>query len=133
MQKEVVIDLPMFAYEHLQQLATSQQRDLRAIASDLILAELPALPPLPVEIEQELAAFTHLSNEVLTLLANSTLSPQELAQLAQLNEQAQASKLSAVQEARRQQLLDAYDRILVRRAQAALLLRLRGQTQSPLQ
>jgi hypothetical protein len=133
MQKEVVIDLPMFAYEHLQQLATSQQRDLRSIASDLILAELPALPPLPVEIEQELAAFTHLSNEVLTLLANSTLSPQELAQLAQLNEQAQASKLSAVQEARRQQLLDAYDRILVRRAQAALLLRLRGQTQSPLQ
>lgn len=133
MQKEVVIDLPMFAYEHLQQLATSQQRDLRSIASDLILAELPALPPLPVEIEQELAAFTHLSNEVLTLLANSTLSPQELAQLAQLNEQAQASKLSAVQEARRQQLLDVYDRILVRRAQAALLLRLRGQTQSPLQ
>jgi hypothetical protein len=133
MQKEVVIDLPMFAYEHLQQLAALQQRDLRAIASDLILAELPALPPLPVEIEQELAAFTHLSNEVLALLANSTLSPQELAQLAQLNEQAQAGKLSAAQEERRQQLLDAYDRILVRRAQAALLLRMRGQTQSPLQ
>jgi hypothetical protein len=133
MQKEIVIDLPMFAYEHLQQLAALQQRDLSEIASDLILAELPALPPLPLEIEQELAAFTHLSNEVLTLLANSTLSPQELAQLAQLNEQAQMDKLSAAQEGRRQQLLDAYDRVLVRRAQAALLLRVRGQTQSPLQ
>lgn len=133
MQKEVVIDLPMFAYEHLQQLASAQQREVGAVASDLILAELPPLPPLPVELEQELAAFTQLSNEVLAVLANSTLSAQEQAQLAQLNEQAQADKLTAAQAVRRQQLLDAYDRILVRRAQAALLLRMRGQTQSPLQ
>ena len=133
MLREVVIDLPVLAYEHLQKLATVQRRDLGAVATDLILAELPAIPSLPVAMEQELAAFTQLSNEVLMLLANSTLSAQELAQLAQLNERAQAGKLLPVQEVRRQQLLDAYDRVLVRRAQAALVLRMRGHIESPLQ
>jgi hypothetical protein len=133
MLREVVIDLPVLAYEHLQKLASAQRRELGAVASDLILAELPAIPPLPVEMERELAAFSQLSNEVLTLLAKSTLSAQELAQLAQLNEQAQAGKLLPAQEVRRQQLLDAYDRVLVRRAQAALVLRMRGQIESPLQ
>lgn len=133
MPKEVVIDLPTPAYEHLQQLAAAQRRAVAQVASDLILAELPAMPLLPQEIEQELAVFPQLSDEVLTSLANSTLSDRDLAELAQLNEQAQAGILRPSLEPRRQNLVDAYDRVLVRRAHAALVLRLRGQAQSPIQ
>ena len=133
MSHELVIDLPVLAYQHLQQVAARQQRAVGEVASDLILAELPTLPSLPQDIEQELDAFAQLSNEVLTLLANTTLSEHEQTELARLNAAGQARSLSIFEETQRQHLLDAYDRVLVRRAQAALILRLRGQIQSPLQ
>ena len=132
MPGEIIVELPPLAYAQLQAMATTQQRAVAAIASDLILAELPIMPALPDDVEQELAAFDRLSEDVLRLLANSTLSAQEQAELAQLNEEAQGDGLQPGEAERRERLLALYDRTLVRRAQAALVLRRRGQTQSPL-
>ena len=132
MPGELVIDLPPLAYAQLEAMATAQQRTVADVASDLILAELPIMPALPDDVEQELAAFDRLSEDVLRLLANSTLSAQEQAELAQLNEEAQGDGLQPGEAERRERLLALYDRTLVRRAQAALVLRRRGQTQSPL-
>lgn len=133
MSGEIVIELPPLAYAQLQAMATAQQRAVAAIASDLILAELPVMPALPEDVEQELAAFDQLSDDVLVLLANSSLSAQEQTELAELNEQAQSRGLLPAEDERREHLLARYDRMLVRRAQAALVLRRRGHTQSPLQ
>lgn len=133
MSGEIVIELPPLAYAQLQAMATAQQRAVGAIASDLILAELPVMPALPEDVEQELAAFDQLSDDVLVLLANSSLNAQEQTELAELNEQAQSRGLLPAEAERREHLLARYDRMLVRRAQAALVLRRRGHTQSPLQ
>lgn len=133
MSGEIVIELPPLAYAQLQAMATAQQRAVAAIASDLILAELPVMPALPEDVEQELAAFDQLSDDVLVLLANSSLNAQEQTELAELNEQAQSRGLLPADAERREHLLARYDRMLVRRAQAALVLRRRGHTQSPLQ
>jgi uncharacterized protein YbgA (DUF1722 family) len=87
---------------------------------------------LPPAIEEELAAFEHLSNDTLWLLAQSTLTADQQRTLADLNTKAQQVGLSAAEDQRRQALLDAYDQMLVRRAQAAALLHRRGHT-SPFQ
>lgn len=128
MGKELTIDLPLPAYEQLVQLATTQRRAVGEVASELILAELPGVPALPQDVEHELAAFSQLSNEVLLLLSTSTLGEDELAELAHLNELAQRGALEPASTARQQMLVEAYERTLVRRAQAALVLRRRGQS-----
>jgi len=81
---------------------------------------------LPDDVESELAAFPHLSDEVLWLVARSTLTAAEQRALAILNQAAKTRHLEAVEIARLETLLGLYDRLLVRRAQAAASLQQRG-------
>jgi hypothetical protein len=81
---------------------------------------------LPKDREAELAAFNQLSDEALWLLAKTTLSRAQQEELAWLNEAAQQRDLSMVEVERQDTLLDAYNRVIVRRAQAAVLLKERG-------
>lgn len=96
------------------------------IVRAMILHELPAQPSLPEELEAELAAFEHLSDDVLWLLANSTLAEVQQQELAQINETTQRRDLALAEKERQQILLDAYHRILIRRAHAAAILKGRG-------
>lgn len=69
----VTVGLPAAAIAQLQHTARQQNRSMPEVVRDLVLQELPGLPPLPQDLEQELAAFTALSDDVLWLLARSTL------------------------------------------------------------
>ena len=122
----VTVDLPHSALEQLQLAAHQQNRSISEIARDLILQELPGLPFLPKDLQDELAAFAGLSNDVLWLLARSALPETQQQELAGLNSEAQKRPLTNEEIARQQNLIDAYDHILVRRSHAAALLRQRG-------
>ena len=86
----------------------------------------PELPSLPEDVEAELASFSQLSDDVLWLIARSTLTREQQRDLADLNDEAQRHPLAAVEQTRQQALIHAYDRMMVRRAQAALILKQRG-------
>ena len=94
-----------------------------------LLAQKPAiLPSLPVALEEELNAFTQLSTEVLWLLARTTLTEEQRTTLAALNQQAQQLEgLTVTEQQQQAALLALYQSTLVRRAQAANLLRERGE------
>ena len=85
-----------------------------------------ALPELPEDVKDELETFKHLSDDVLWLLARSTLSEEEQRDLARLNDEAQRKPLIGSQVQRQRALLDKYDHVLVRRAEAARVLKARG-------
>jgi hypothetical protein len=121
----VTVELPVTAFEQLQGVAREQQRSVQEVVRDLILRELPGLPP-PPDAQAELAAFASLSDEALWLLARSTLPKAQQQELARLNDEAQRRALTEVEQARQQALVEAYDRTLLRRAQAAALLKSRG-------
>jgi hypothetical protein len=93
---------------------------------ELILQGWHSLPRLPEDVEAELTTFINLSDEVLWVLARSTLTKVEREALADLNYQAKRRSLTDKEVARREALLAAYDRTMMRRAQAALLLKSRG-------
>lgn len=128
----VVVTLPSETIEHLKHVARQQQRSVSELVRDLVVQEVPGLPLLPHDVEQELAAFDHLSDESLWLLAQAVLSPEQQQELATLNELAQQRPLTAGETNRQQALVDAYDRALVRRAQAVFTLKARGHDLSPL-
>lgn len=122
----VTVELPSTTWEHLQKTARQQRRSIPDVVRDLVLIQTPDFPALPPDVEAELAAFANLSDGVLWLLARSTLSVEEQSDLALLNEEAQRRPLTQAERTRQQTLVDNYDRVLVRRAHAAGLLKKRG-------
>jgi hypothetical protein len=120
------VDLPGLLANEIEITARRQQRSPSDILRELIIQSWSALPALPDDVEAELAAFTNLSDDVLWLLARSTLTQAEQEALAHLNSQAKQNPLTPQEEARLDSLLQAYDRAMVRRAQAVLLLKARG-------
>jgi hypothetical protein len=122
----ITIELPAPIAEQLEEEAIRQKINVRDLVRELVLEHWSPLPPLPDDVEAELAAFHQLSDNVLLLVARTTLTVDEQAELADLNVEAQSRSLTDEEEARREALLDAYDRIMVRRAQAAVILQSRG-------
>jgi hypothetical protein len=125
MDAAILIELPATALSQIQATAREQTRSVPEVVRDLVLQALPGLPALPPDAEAELAAFEHLSGDVLRLLSQSTLPDDQQRELAALNDKAQRENLSTAEQARQQVLVDAYDRLLVRRAQATALLHAR--------
>jgi alpha-amylase/alpha-mannosidase (GH57 family) len=122
----VTIDLPGTLVQQLEHTAQQQHRSVSEIVREFLLQKWPLLPRLPEDVEAELAAFTSLSDEVLWLLARGTLSQPEQEELSVLNHSAQQRTLRKSEQARQQGLVDAYERMMIRRAHAALLLKGRG-------
>jgi hypothetical protein len=126
MTTSVTIDLPNPLVQQLESIAREQHRSVSDMVRERLLQTWSSLPPLPDDVEMELALFTGLSDDVLWLLARSSLAASEREELANLNALAKQQALTKTEQARQQILLDAYDRVLVRRAQAAFLLKQRG-------
>ena len=122
----VTITVPTTIFQQLEILAHQQHRSVSDMVCEIVLREVPLLPTLPQDVEAELAAFTNLSDEVLWLLARSTLTEAEQEELATLNDLAQQRSLTQEEQARQQVLVEAYERMMICRAHAALLLKLRG-------
>lgn len=122
----VTVNLPSSLVREIETTARQQHRSVSALVRELILQGWPNVPSLPDEIESELAAFINLSDDVLWLLARSTLTNSEQENLAILNREAKQRTLTAEEERQRETLLNAYNQAMVRRAQAVLLLKARG-------
>lgn len=126
MTTSITLELPPATYEQLRRTASRQNRPVAEVVKEIVLREIPDLPSLPTDVETELAMFSQLSNDVLWLIARSTLTRQQQDALAELNDLAQRRPLTSDEQTQQRELISAYDRMLVRRAQAALVLKQRG-------
>lgn len=126
MSTVISLELPTAAYEQLRLTANRQNRPVAEVVKDIVLREVPDLPALPADTEAELQSFKLLSDELLWLIARSSLPRQQQVDLARLNGLAQQRKLTSEEEAQQHELAGSYDRLLIRRAQAALVLKERG-------
>jgi predicted transcriptional regulator len=126
MTKAVTVELPDTVVQQLETAARARQRSVEEVVQEILLREWPVLPPLPEEVEQELAAFASLSGDSLWLLARGTLPTPEQTEVATLNQTAQQRGLTRAEQERQQALIESYDHTLVRRSRAAQLLMQRG-------
>lgn len=122
----ITIELPASIAAQLEKEARRQKTNVQELVRELILENLSKLPSLPDDVEAELAAFHSLSDNVLWLSARTALSLEEREELADLNYQAHSRSLTCDEEGRREEVLNAYDRMVVRRAQAVMVLQARG-------
>ena len=122
----ITIDIPAPIAEQLEEEANRQKITVRDLVRDLLLEHWSGLPSLPDDVEAELAAFHQLSDNLLWLIARTTLTSEEQHELAYLNDEAESRSLNDDEYTQRETLLDAYDRMMIRRAKAASILQSRG-------
>ncbi len=117
-------------YQRLEQQAQTKHASVDEVVQQTLSRHLPPLleveEDLPLDLQTELEAMALLSDDALWALARSSLSQVQLEDMETLNRQAQLTDLTDDQEEHRKALLDAYDRVVLRRAHATTLLQGRG-------
>lgn len=124
--RTISVELPEPVYRSLERAAALTYRSV----DDLVLSALGvtlSLPPdINPEIYDELAAMEHFSDAALTAASKSSLSPSQQTRLQQLNQEAGAHTLTPSESNEQTQLIELYQRAVLRRARALALLQFRG-------
>lgn len=123
----VTVQLPQPTFEGLKRLAARQKQSV-SDAVFVLVSEKETLPPLPDDLEVELASYWHLSTETLQLLVRPPLTETEAEEMTALNRE---EALTQEQEAYSAELLDRYQRGLLRRSAALAILKQRGVDVTP--
>lgn len=116
----VAIDLPDQIVQQLELFAHQRHQSVADVVREWVIKELPVLPTLPDDVEKELSAFADLwMMFCIVNRARGTLTTQNQKELASLNRKAEQRTLTQAKSKRQEELVAAFDRVLVRRAEAA--------------
>jgi hypothetical protein len=128
----VTVHVPTPLYQRLLERAHESEQ---SVASELLLlaatAEQESLE-LPSDLEETLAALTLLDTGSLWAAARTSLDDEVVAKLEELNLKQQTQGLSPSELEVLDQLVEQHDRVMLIRAQAAVLLQRQGQDISTL-
>ena len=125
-EKTITAQLPESAYRKLQKAAELTYRSVDEILVSTIETSLPTMPDVPSELAEELSAMHLLSDDALWAAVSPALSQAKQTRLAQLNQLAHERPLTPAEEAEQNDLVAAYGRSVLRRAQALAILSQRG-------
>ena len=128
----VSVELPEPIFRRLRHIAEVTHRSVEDVLATTVDAALPQTPGVPPEVADDLAAMAVFSDAALWTAAETTLSPEQQRRLNQLTQEGEARLLTDAEAAELTQLIDAYDRAVLRRAKALALLAQRGFDISPL-
>lgn len=122
----VRIGVPVPIYDRLKRAAALTHRSVEDILITTVNAALPPDPNLPTELANDLAALALYSDDALWAAAESSLSAGQQYRLEQLATTADARSLTAAESSELTQLMELFDRSVLRRAKALAILAQRG-------
>lgn len=127
MSHEITLTLPETLYHPLARMAQATHQPVETLLVNALTASLPSLDGLPVELVQELSQLEMLDNEALVHIMLETLPAERIAELDALLSQNQSRALLPIERERLGALQENVERLALRKARAAVLLRFRGQ------
>ena len=122
----ITLQLPEALYQRVQAAAEAQHQPLEDVLLDAVNTGLLWLDDLPADQSAELAALARLNDSALWREARRALSAEQQADLSDLLEQQGRGDLDTDTQRTLNQLLGEYQRLVLIRAQAAVLLKQRG-------
>jgi len=131
MTQTLTLTLPDSVISKLQRASALTYRSVDEIVAVAVDTTLTAEDELPDELSAELAAMRIFSDDALWAATQPSMSAFEQERLAQINEEAHERPLSTAEQAEQTDLLAAYHRSVLRRAQALALLKQRGHDITP--
>lgn len=124
--QDVVVRLPQPLYEQLQARAARRQRTVADEVLDVLTGATPATEQLPEDLEHVIAQLVHVDDAALWQVARSRMPTDAAKRLEALNLKRQREGLDAAEQQESDLLVRQYERSMLVRAQAAVLLKQRG-------
>jgi len=122
----VTLHLPVPVYEQVQRAAAQVQRPVQDVLIEIVAAASPAGVALHHALSSALANMAYLNDASLWQAARATMLPEQREQLANLHDIQKRRPLTTEEQAEETALLQLYRETILVRAQAAVLLKLRG-------
>jgi plasmid stability protein len=124
--KTLTLNVPDPIYSRLLDRARRANRSVEAEVLEVVAAAMPAENGLPSDYEDTLKQLTLLDDDALLRVARTRFPPESAAELEQLHLKGQRERLSEAEAERAASLVQQYERAMLVRAQAAVLLKQRG-------
>ncbi len=122
----VTLDVPTEIYDRVKQRALQSKRTVEAELVDALLTAVPTIDQLSSDLTQVIQSLTLLDDTALESAAQTELDQDIAAELEQLNFKQQREGLTKSETERLDQLNMQYEKTMLIRAQALLLLKHRG-------
>lgn len=123
---QVVLNVPAPLYQRVRRTADSMRRSVEDVLLDSVAMALPPLTGLPNEVSDDLASLVFLNDSALWNVARSLLPAEHHHRMDELLARKGQGRLTAQEQQVLDQLVNDYETLVLRRSQAALLLRHRG-------
>jgi hypothetical protein len=124
--QSLTIDLPETVIALLKQCADHTQRTVQEVAREVISANVPLEPGISPMLAEELARMPQMSDAELWQAARMRVSSDDSDRLEELHYEKMNGGLSEEERDEQRRLLAVCDRVMLIRAQAAVLLKQRG-------
>lgn len=126
--RTITITIPEMLFLQLEAVARSSAQSLDVVVAQSLERSIPPhlVALLPNDLQTELAAMEHLSDEALRAIAYSLAPAERLAQLDDLIARKQDGPLTSTQQADLTALSAESEALMVRKAHAFVLLKSRG-------
>lgn len=128
----ITINLPTILYSRLRRRAEQSRHTVEAELLEVVTTAVPVADDLPADLSEAISPLSLLNDAALWRAARSRLASETAAQLEVLHLKRQRDGLTATEEQILAGLVRQYERVMLVRAQAAALLKQRGQDVSEL-
>lgn len=122
----VTLTLPYSLFQQAQRTADHTHRSVEDILVESVASALPRMKDLPSELADGVAELAFLNDAGLWEIARSTLHPEHHRRMDDLLDRKQRGELEPTAQVALDRLLADYQSLVLRRAQAAVLLQRRG-------
>jgi hypothetical protein len=126
MAEPITVTLPEDISTRVRQIAETTSQSVEQIVLDHLKSLTIQLPPLPVDDQAELDALHHLSDDALWTIAREQVPEVAQARAHTLMEKNSRGTVTDAEAAELDELVQRADRVMLRKAEAAAILRERG-------
>ncbi len=120
--QSVTLNLPETVYDQIQRAAVKTKRRVDEIMAEAVAAVAPVIDSAPQNLRSVLAQMAYLNDAALWQAARATMCVEQRERLQHLHDKQQREKLTTEEQA----LVSLYRETLLIRAQAAVILKMRG-------
>lgn len=124
--QQITISLPQKIYRQVQKQSQQMRRSVADEVTAVITASLPEQENLPAKLKEEMAQLTLFTDAELWQAARMTAPPEKTARMQELLDKQQLEGLTEGEKAEAERLARFFDRVMLARAKAAVLLQERG-------
>lgn len=122
----ITLHIPQVLYRQIKRRAERVQHSVEDELLQVVAMAVPDLEELPRDIAETLAQLAYLDDAALQRAASTIMPPDEIGLLEELTLKQQREGLTADERQQLERLLVRYERTMLVRAQAAVLLKRRG-------